>query len=319
MKGLHPNNPHSGRYDFSKLIKALPELTSHTVKTPTGDTSINFGNDESVKLLNKALLIEHYQVLDWDIPKGFLCPPIPGRADYVHHIAELLSLTNGGKLPKGVKVSGLDIGTGANLIYPIVACQSYGWQMKGSDIDIDSLNNGQRILASNQGLANKLTLVLQGDANKVFANVLEAGESVDFTMCNPPFHSSLAEAMKGSERKRNNLAQNREKRGSQTAQKNQSQLNFGGQKAELWCEGGEERFVRNMAFESQKYSKQCLWFTTLLSKKENVRQLTRALDKVSAKQVKVVEMKHGQKITRFVAWTFLEPKEQKLWAETKWR
>ena len=44
-----------------------------------------------MKALNKALLAHFYAVKHWDIPDGFLCPPVPGRADYVHHLADLLA------------------------------------------------------------------------------------------------------------------------------------------------------------------------------------------------------------------------------------
>lgn len=80
------------------------------------ELSVNFADPLAVKTLNKALLAHFYGVTHWDIPDGFLCPPVPGRADYVHHLADLLADDNGGVVPKQATV--LDIGTGANLIYP---------------------------------------------------------------------------------------------------------------------------------------------------------------------------------------------------------
>lgn len=319
MTELHARNVHSGRYDFAKLVEALPELAPFTLANPHGDTSINFSDDESVKLLNKALLALHYGVKQWDIPSGYLCPPIPGRVDYVHHIADLLAQCNKGKLPVGAKVTGLDIGAGANAIYPIVASSRYKWAMVGSDIDPISVENAQNIAQNNAHLAQKMQFRLQENNKNFFANIIKDGEFYDFTMCNPPFHASQDEANKGSQRKLQNLAINREKRGQKPEPKKQSALNFGGQNAELWCKGGEETFIRDMAFESADFKNQCLWFTTLISKKENVRQLTRALDKVGVTNIQVVEMKHGQKITRFVAWSFLTPEQQQLWASAKWK
>ncbi|MDN3679252.1 23S rRNA (adenine(1618)-N(6))-methyltransferase RlmF [Vibrio tapetis subsp. quintayensis] len=319
MTELHARNDHIGRYDFAKLVEALPELAPFTFANPHGDTSINFSDDESVKMLNKALLALHYGVKQWDIPTGYLCPPIPGRVDYIHHIGDLLAQCNKGKLPVGVKVTGLDIGAGANAIYPIVASSCYKWGMVGSDIDPISVENAKNIAQNNAHLAQKLQFRLQENNKNFFANIIKDGEFYDFTMCNPPFHASQEEANKGSQRKLQNLAINREKRGQKPEPKKQSALNFGGQNAELWCKGGEETFIRNMAFESADFKNQCLWFTTLISKKENVRQLTRALDKVGVTNIQVVEMKHGQKITRFVAWSFLTPEQQQLWASAKWK
>lgn len=319
MTELHSRNDHTGRYDFAKLVEALPELAPFTIDNLRGDTSINFSDDESVKMLNKALLALHYGVNVWDIPTGYLCPPIPGRVDYVHHIADLLAQCNKGKVPVGTKVTGLDIGAGANAIYPIVASSRYKWGMVGSDIDPISVENAQNIARDNAHLAQKLQFRQQENSQHFFANIIKDGEFYDFTICNPPFHASQDEANKSSQRKLQNLVINREKRGQKPEPAKQSALNFGGQNAELWCKGGEETFIRNMAFESADFKNQCLWFTTLISKKENVRQLTRALDSIGVTNIHVVEMKHGQKITRFVAWSFLTPAQQQLWASAKWK
>ena len=88
---LHPRNPHQGRYDFDKLIKALPELEKHAITNPSGEATINFSDADAVLTLNKALLAHHYNIKYWDLPKGYLCPPIPGRADYIHQVANLLA------------------------------------------------------------------------------------------------------------------------------------------------------------------------------------------------------------------------------------
>ncbi len=90
---LHPHNPHQGRYDFALLTRALPELAKHTITNPKGEPTINFSDSEAVRVLNQALLAHYYGVKFWDIPEGYLCPPIPGRADYIHYIADLLAQT----------------------------------------------------------------------------------------------------------------------------------------------------------------------------------------------------------------------------------
>ncbi|MGE4463152.1 MAG: RlmF-related methyltransferase, partial [Arcobacter sp.] len=124
----------------------------------------------------------------------------------------------------------------------------------------------------------------------------------DFTLCNPPFHKSLDEALAGNKRKVQNL----------TKQKStKSALNFGGKNNELWCEGGEIVFIKNMIKESLAFSKNCLWFTTLVSKKENLSFIYKALKDIKAVEVKTIKMAHGQKISRIVAWTFLSKDEQK--------
>jgi len=87
---LHPRNKHRERYDFKLLSEACPDLKQFVKLNDYGDESIDFFNPEAVKMLNKALLMHFYDVVEWDIPEGYLCSPIPGRADYVHYVADLL-------------------------------------------------------------------------------------------------------------------------------------------------------------------------------------------------------------------------------------
>ena len=90
-------------------------------------------------------------------------------------------------------------------------------------------------------------------------------------------------------------------------------LNFGGQNGELWCDGGELRFITQMIYESVKYTMNCMWFTTLVSKKENLASIYKTLNKVNAVEIKTIDMAQGQKTSRFVAWTFMTLEQQKSW------
>lgn len=313
--GLHSRNRHRGHYDFAALIKAEPALKRFVSKNPHGQDTIPFANPEAVKLLNKALLAQHYGIRQWDIPAGFLCPPIPGRADYIHRLAELLyqdcpSL-------KQQPVNMLDIGVGANCIYPIIASVEYGWRVVGSDIDPISVKNAQVIVRSNSPLKDKIHCRLQTKPQFIFNGIIGADERYTVTTCNPPFHSSLAEAQQGTQRKLANLQQNQQKRGAkpsaQVTNANKAALNFGGQKAELWCPGGEAAFLQKMAFESAKHAQQVLWFSSLISKKDNVRWMRKQLSKAGAVEAKIVEMAQGQKISRFIAWSFLTHEQRLQW------
>src|SRR5690606_36462402 len=98
---LHERNRHAGRYDFAALIDGTPELGSFLVAKPYGDHSIDFADPAAVRCLNRALLKSFYGVKQWELPDGYLCPPIPGRADYVHHLADLLARDNEGAIPRG--------------------------------------------------------------------------------------------------------------------------------------------------------------------------------------------------------------------------
>ncbi|MGL5098816.1 MAG: 23S rRNA (adenine(1618)-N(6))-methyltransferase RlmF, partial [Fusobacteriaceae bacterium] len=267
----------------------LPELKGFVRNNPNEEETIDFSDNQAVICLNKALIKTYYDIENWDIPEGFLCPPIPGRADYIHYIADLLSQKE--------KVNVLDIGTGANCIYPIIGSQTYGWNYIASDIDTKSIENAQRIVDSNENLKNKVTLRLQKDKNHIFIGIIEKNDRFHLTMCNPPFHSSLEEALKANKRKVDNL-----NKGNKDIKKG---LNFGGQKAELWCPGGERLFLKKMAKESALFASQVGWFTSLVSNKENVKPTIKILQKLGA-QCRILEMSQGQKISRILAWTFAD-------------
>jgi len=287
---LHPRNRHNKGYDFTKLIKAVPELKAFTQKNPKGQTTINFQDDRAVRLLNRALLNAYYGVQFWDIPDGYLCPPIPGRVDYIHYLADLLAEENQGNIPRGKAIKVLDIGTGANLVYPLIGQSEYGWQFSGCDIDPISIKSAQQISRANR---LKIDLKHQKNRNNILKGIIGPKDFFHLTMCNPPFHASAKEAQKGTMRKWKNLGKGRS-----------SKLNFGGQKAELWCPGGELKFITNMIEESRDFADQCSWFTTLVSKKDNLRPLKMALKKAKVTDFKVVDMAQGQKISRFLAWRF---------------
>jgi len=308
---LHPRNPHRGRYDFKQLIAASPELAAFVSPNEYGDESIDFADPAAVKALNRALLSVVYGIKEWDIPAQYLCPPIPGRADHLHFLADLLADSNGGVIPRGDSIRVLDIGVGANCVYPLIGHREYGWQFVGTDIDAAAIANAQKIVNAN-GLSNAITLRLQASPAAIFNDVVKPDEVFDLSMCNPPFHASLAEARSGTQRKWKNL-------GVEANKKKIPVLNFGGQSMELCCEGGEEAFVCRMVEESSRLPGSCMWFTTLISKSASLPGVYRAIKYAGALANKTIEIAQGQKKSRIVAWTFLDEKQQQAWRLARWK
>lgn len=308
---LHPRNRHQGRYDFPALIKTSPELAAFVIINPYGKESIDFANPAAVKVFNRALLKQHYGITHWDIPADYLCPPIPGRADYLHYLADLLASSNAGKVPSGAQVRVLDIGVGANCIYPLLGHREYAWQFLGSDIAASAIASANAILQVNPGLSEAIELRLQTDSTQILQGLLRSDERFDLTLCNPPFHASAEEASSGSKRKWRNL-------GKLDPKRKLPVLNFGGQAAELWCQGGEAAFVSRLIKESALHAQQVLWFSSLISKAGNLPGVYSALKKAGALHVHTVEMAQGQKQSRFVAWTFLTPEQQQNWRKERW-
>lgn len=304
---LHPRNLHRSGYDFPKLILVHPLLESFVFINNYETQTIDFSNAEAVKALNKALLLAYYEIAYWDIPATNLCPPIPGRADYIHYLADLLAASNNGIIPTNESIQGLDIGVGANCIYPLLGNAIYGWSFVGTDTDEDALQNCKKILSQNPKIIDAISLQLQIESRFIFKNIITPEDRFAFTICNPPFHASANEADKANLRKINSL---------EKTKTNQPVLNFSGQNAELWCDGGEIKFITQMIFESAKYAKQVLWFTTLVSKKDNLHSIYKTLQKVNAVEVKTIDMAQGQKNSRIVTWTYLNEKQREDWIGT---
>ncbi len=284
---MHSRNRFQGNYDFKELTKALPELVSFVVMK-FGRETIDFADPPAVKALNRAILMSDYGIEYWNIPDTFLCPPIPGRADYIHTVADLFN----GKKDPSIRV--LDIGVGANCIYPLIGNAEYKWKFVGSDIDQDSIKNAQDIISKNS-LIHDIEVRLQNDKTRFFKGIIKENEKFDLTICNPPFHASAEDARAGTERKWKNLGEKLKS------------LNFGGKSNELWCAGGEKAFVTSMIRESKSFAGQCHWFTTLVSKDENLRDFEKELKLIGAVETKILKMEQGQKKSRVLAWTFQKP------------
>ena len=307
---LHSRNKNRERYDLSALTTSNPELKNYIMPNKFGVESVDFSNPLAVKLLNKALLNHYYGIKNWEFPDENLCPPIPGRADYIHHIADLLGENNFGTIPIGDKITCLDVGIGASCIYPIIGVTEYDWKFIGSDIDPKSIASAQNIVNSNSSIKDKIECRLQKKSKDVFHGIIGKEDKIDLIICNPPFHSSIEDAQKGTRRKIKNLSGKKVKT---------PELNFAGISNELICDGGEYKFIQNMIRESEKFSKNCYWFSTLVSKQSNLKGIFKLLEKIEANQIKRIPMGTGNKSSRIVAWTFLSREEQKEWRETRWK
>ncbi len=305
---LHSRNRHQGKYDLARLMQANALLRDFVALNEHGDQSIDFANPLAVKALNRALLQDSYGIQDWDIPAQNLCPPVPGRADYVHSLADLLAASHGGVNPKKKLIQVLDIGTGASCIYPLIGYSEYGWRFVATDINVASLANAQAILDANPILASNITLRLQTSTHAIFKGVVYDDEWFDLSLCNPPFHASQAEARVGTQRKWQNLGKSEEN----------THLNFGGMDAELWCAGGEQDFILRMIKESAQIATRCFWFSSLVSKSASLPAIYAALKQVGVDEHKTVAMSQGQKQSRLVAWTFLNPAQQTAWRKLRW-
>jgi len=307
---LHPKNKHRAPYDFEKLVAAEPWLAAFIEENKYGTVSIDFFNTKAVVALNRALLKLHYNINNWSIPENFLCPPIPGRVDYIHYVADLLASENNGAIPTGNTINCFDVGTGASCIYPLLGNAAYGWSFVGSDNNVKAFKAAKNNLKENPQIAGAILLEIQNDPNSIFKGLVQSKDRFDLSFCNPPFHSSAKEAEKGALRKTRNL---KDRKASA------AKLNFGGQSNELWCKGGEYEFIKRVIQESESFKTNFLWFTTLVSKSSNLPHFEKWLTAAQVNEMKVIEMKQGQKISRLLCWTYLPKEKRQIWVNSRWK
>jgi 23S rRNA (adenine1618-N6)-methyltransferase len=289
---MHKNNKHKKGYNFKELTRAYSALEPFVFVNDYSKETIDFANPEAVKALNVALLKTHYNINFWEFPDAHLCPPIPGRVDYIHHLNQLLKTY---QFKETIRV--LDVGTGATCIYPLLGNSVYQWHFVGTDIDPKSIDNARHIIEKN-GLTDVIKLRLQTDKSKIFNGIIKPSDNFMISMCNPPFYRSEQEALEAAQRKMKGLGNAAPIR------------NFSGTANELWFEGGEKAFLHSYLYESSLFKTQCFWYTILVSKKDLVKSMQKSLEKLGATQVKVINMQLGNKISRVVAWTFLSEEEQ---------
>jgi 23S rRNA (adenine1618-N6)-methyltransferase len=292
---LHKNNKHSEGYDFELLVKSTPELEEFVFTNSYGNVTIDFAKPKAVKLLNTALLKAHYGINYWEFPDANLCPPIPGRAEYIHILNNLL------KKPRVKEdITILDIGTGATCIYPLLGQAEYGWRFIASEIDKQAMKSAQKILIKNK-FTKSITLRYQDNEQNILTGILKPNEKVSAVMCNPPFYKDEAEANESTLLKQKGL-------GKQT---DTVVRNFSGTEKELWYPGGEKAFVHNYLYQSSLLKTNCFWYTCLVSKTQHVLSMETSLKKLGATDFKILQIALGNKISRVVAWTFLTEEEQK--------
>lgn len=301
---LHKRNKHREGYELDQLIKVVPALKDFIKKTPSGKESLNWSSPEAVLLLNKALIISFYKLENWSIPKGFLCPPVPGRADYIHYVADLLASVNEDRIPQGKSIKVLDLGVGANCIFPIVGVAEYGWKFVGAELNPTAFKSAKGIAAFNKNLSRNVEIRMQKETGTYLHNIIRPNEFFDALVCNPPFYKDQEEADQHAMRKINNLSK---RKGAPKV------LNFGGNDHELITDQGEFGFINGLIEESALYPTRVFWYTSLVSNGKYLSRLYKKLKDLNVQEYKTIEMKQGNKVSRILAWTFLRPKEQKKW------
>lgn len=278
---MHPENKYfENPPDFKLLAAKYPLFDKFVFQNKFGSFSINWKDRNALKELTRTLLIEDFNLSYWDIPDGYLIPSITSRCNYIHWIKDLLN-SDEFDLDKNEKIIGIDIGTGANCIYPLLGHQIFNWDFKASDINEESLNIAETIVEENN-LKSFITLCHQHDSFKIFENIIKKNDFFFFSMCNPPYFS-LEEEIKHDN--------------PNTACEYNSK--------EVYCEGGEFKFIIRMIEESEKFKFNVLWFTTLIGKKITLDKILKIISKNSyVKIIKKTTFYQGKLARWGLSWTY---------------
>ncbi|KAJ2716101.1 Methyltransferase-like protein 16 [Coemansia spiralis] len=278
---------------YVRLAEDFAELQPHLVAGAGGRSTIDFRVPDSVRVLNRALLHVYFG-LDVHLPSDSLCPAVANRLSYLTWIRDNVI----SELQPGGKLAGLDIGTGASCIYPLLGSRAIpGCTFVGTDINRESIAAARANVLRN-GLQASIDLVVNADrgvklpldAAEFPLPVADADGAVfAFCMCNPPFYKDSSE--------RQQLAHMKARPPG---------LDTGGKCDELYTAGGEEEFLAGLVDESVVHRKRIRWFTTMTGKKSTLAALAARARAAQAKHVREGRLVHGRTTRWVLAWSFYE-------------
>ncbi|KAK2196329.1 bifunctional METTL16-RlmF family/S-adenosyl-L-methionine-dependent methyltransferase superfamily/Ribosomal RNA large subunit methyltransferase F [Babesia duncani] len=302
----------------------------------------NFNHPDAVYHLSKAILKKNYN-LDLQLPCActglcsdeedksefvdrFLAPCIPNRADYIHYLADLLNnpypemegqnkVENYNPLQpvfKNSMLKILDIGTGANVIYPLLGNAEYKWKFVATDISPEALQVAHANISLN-GLTQEIELRQQYNHLAMFSGVMKSHERFMASICNPPFHHSLHQI--NSNPKVSTLGRKEEllfthfntsvTYSSQYMDQNHKQPLVLGHLGYTFTanplDHGELAFIEIMFSESRFYAHNVVWFTSLVARattlkriKNTIHSHMRMYQMDNKKQVEFIDAVLGQ-------------------------
>ncbi|KAK6525641.1 hypothetical protein TWF281_010695 [Arthrobotrys megalospora] len=282
---MHPKNVYKTGVSFAQLAKEYPGLA----KCLKGTSSIDFHDPESIRQLAKALLKKEFK-LEVDLPEDRLCPGVPNRLNYILWLNDLLVDTHEERSSPGpLQVTGIDIGTGASAIYPLLGCAQFStWHFLATEIDAKSLASAATNISQNS-LEDRITLLDVSSSSKILPEEITSHpQAIDFTMCNPPFYTSINDMLSSAKTK---------------AVPPLSACT--GSTTEMVTDGGEVAFVNRMVEESLKLREKVRWYTSMLGKRSSVEKVVEKLKESGVGNYVVGEFVQGAKTKRWaVGWSF---------------
>ncbi|KAI4503682.1 hypothetical protein M0802_001085 [Mischocyttarus mexicanus] len=279
---MHPRNIYKYGIDFKELAILYPEFRKIATTDITGKVHIDFKNEEALRILTTVLL-KHDFNLNVKIPPNKLVPTIPLRLNYTLWIEDLLKYASFSDM---ATVTGIDIGTGAICIYPLMLAKKYGCFMIGTDIDETSIQSSIENV-NNNNLGHCIKVVKVEKENILKEMIIDEDRHFHFTMCNPPFfetQGTLDNKVKKKKPPRNAPTGNNE---------------------ELNVEGGEMSFIAKMIVESIMLGDRVKIYTTMIGNKKSSLYFPKFLKRHGIHNFTWTEFCQGHTKRWGLAWTLL--------------
>ncbi|XP_072389912.1 U6 small nuclear RNA (adenine-(43)-N(6))-methyltransferase [Diabrotica undecimpunctata] len=280
-KYMHPRNIYKSPPNFKQLALDFPEFREFVTQDITGKVSLDFKNTKALRALSCILLKKDFG-LNVEMPLDKLIPTIPLRLNYILWLEDLLSLTG-----KSENIKGVDIGTGASCVYPLLAAKKNKWHMVASEIDSNSVTFANTNIEKNK--LEEFIQIVKVNENTVLKDVVNRDE-YDFCMCNPPFFGSTQEL-------HSNL-------NSRSLNRPKPKNSFCATPTEVVVKGGEVDFLSKLIQESKILGTQIKIYTTMVGHKKNLPQLKTLLREVDVCSFKETEFCQGNTTRWGLAWTF---------------
>ncbi|KAL6078541.1 hypothetical protein STEG23_011110 [Scotinomys teguina] len=287
-KSMHVRNRYKDKPpDFAYLASKYPDFKQHIQINLNGRVSLNFKDPEAVRALTCTLLREDFG-LSIDIPLERLIPTVPLRLNYIHWVEDLIGHQDS---DKGTLRRGIDIGTGASCIYPLLGATLNGWYFLATEVDDMCFNYAKKNVEQNN-LSDLIKVVKVPQKTLLMDALKEESEIVyDFCMCNPPFFANQLEAQGVNSRN--------------SRRPPPSSINTGGI-TEIMAEGGELEFVKRIIHDSLQLKKRLRWYSCMLGKKCSLAPLKEELRVQGVPKVTFTEFCQGRTMRWALAWSFYD-------------
>uniref|UniRef100_A0A672JBD1 U6 small nuclear RNA (adenine-(43)-N(6))-methyltransferase n=1 Tax=Salarias fasciatus TaxID=181472 RepID=A0A672JBD1_SALFA len=283
-RSMHPRNRYKDKPpDFAYLASKYPDFQQHVHTSLAGRPVVNFKEPEAVRALTCTLLKEDFG-LTIQIPLERLIPTVPLRLNYIHWVEDL---TDGQKQPR----RGIDIGTGASCIYPLLGATMNGWYFLATEVDDICFDYATKNVEQNN--LSELVKVVKVPQKTLLMDALKEETEIvyDFCMCNPPFFANQLEAKGVNSRN--------------SRRPPPSSVNTGGV-TEIMAEGGELEFVKRIIHDSLQLKKRLRWYSCMLGKKCSLAPLKEELRKQGVPKVTHTEFCQGRTMRWALAWSFYD-------------